>query len=245
MHQKPMKFKGGVNQQKPIIIENDISPIIKLAIIISGPALFVACFFGLFLEESKTSLVAFLIDLFLGAFDTSQISLDYAVSRFGFSLLFGFPISYHFWRTMGTKIILTDQKIIKKSPSGAERHLYWSEIKTIYIKQKMHCIQLLFTRKSIVLPFDSANRICCPPGGLLTHLLRKTNLSGEAAVFIRNKIHLHRIHIDWGRVYLDEIVRKHIKSLDELNRPAAPSHLKTVYNRLPAGSSSSKTASPK
>jgi hypothetical protein len=241
MRQNPMKFKRGVNQQKPIIIKNDISPIIKIAAIISGPALLIAGFVGIFLKEFDTSIVPFLIDLFLGEFDTSQVSLDYVLTCAVFSLLFGFPISYHFWKTMGTKIILTGQKIIRKSPSGAEFHLYWRDIKTIYIAQKMHCIQLIFTSKSIALPFDNDNRIICPPGGFLTDLLRKTNLSGEAALFIRNKIHQYRIHIDWGRVYLDEIVRKYVKSLEGLNRPAGPAPLKSGNNQLPSEPSSSET----
>ena len=51
MHQKSMEFKRGINQQEPITIKNDISPIIKIAAIIFGPALLVASFFALFLKE--------------------------------------------------------------------------------------------------------------------------------------------------------------------------------------------------
>jgi hypothetical protein len=214
-----MEVERPIKNPTKIIIENDFAPITKLAIILSGPAL----------------LVSFFVQLFLGEFNTSQISLDFVIVSAFIGSPFAFFIPYTLWKALGTKIILTDQKIIKKSPSGAELHLYWSEVKKIYIthNDQTKCIHLIFTRKKRAVPFDNANRICCPPGALVSTLFSKKNLPGEAAVLIRNKIHLYRIRVKGSRTHLDEIVRK---SLQVLNRPAVPPPLKTGRKRVPGGS---------
>ncbi len=227
MHQKPIKLKRRDNRQKTIIIENDITPIIKLGVIISGPALLVFFFVALFLRE----------------FNTSSFSWDYVIVCSFITIPFAFFISYYLWKALGTKVKLTDQKIIKKSPSGAELHLYWRDVKKIYITQndQTKCIHLIFTRKKRAVPFDNANRICCPPGALDSNLFSKKNLSGVAAGLFLNKIHLYTIRVKGNRTPLDEIVKKFSKSLQGVNRPAVPPPLPTSRKRLPAGSSSSQT----
>lgn len=223
-----MEVERPIKKPTKILIGNDFTPLTKLAIIFSGPALLVLFFVQLFLEE----------------FNTSRISLDFVIVSAFIGSPFAFFISYNLWKALGTKIILTDQKIIKRSPSGAELHLYWSEVKKIYIthNDQTKCIHLIFTRKKWSVPFDNANRICCPPGALVSTLFNKKNLPGEAAVLIRNKIQLYRILVKGSITHLDEIVRK---SLPGLNRPAVPPPLKTGRKRLPAGSSSSQTPTPK
>jgi hypothetical protein len=230
MHQKPIKLKRRGNQPKTIIIENDFTPIQKLGAIISGPALLVAFFVVLFLEKE---------------FNTSSLSLEFVIVCSVFSIPFAFFISYNLWKAVGTKIILTDQKIIRKSPSGSEFHLYWRDVKTINISESNHCIHLIFSRKKRSVAFDNANRICCPPGALLSTFFNNKYLSGEAAVLIQNKIHQYKIRVKGNGTSLDEIVRKTSKSLQGLNRPAVPPPLPTGRKRLPAGSSSSQTPTPK
>jgi len=212
-------------KQKKIIIESNITPITRKITILSGPAM----------------LVGFFAMIFIKGLNKYSFSLDHIFAFLPIAGPFAFFISYKFWKALGTKVILTDQKITKKAPSGKELHLNWSEIKKISIIKNLdtNCIHLVFSRKKRMVPFDNTNRILCPPGTFFS----KTYLPEDAASLILNKIDLYKIPVRGTRGFLEEIVNNSSKSLKGQARPAIPNM--AVRKQFPAKPSSSQTPTPK
>jgi hypothetical protein len=145
------------------------------------------------------------------------------------------------WKAFGTKVILTDQKIINKTTSGKEHHLYWSRVKKISMIKNAdtNCIHFVFSSKNRSTPFDNDSRIFCPPDVIFG----KTNWPAEATSLILNKIDLYKIHIEGERGLLEELSIKSNQSLPKQARKAIPH--KEVKKHIPARSSSSQTPTPK
>jgi hypothetical protein len=225
MYQKPMKFERSDKQPKKIIIENRVTPIKRLIAMLSFPALLVACFYVLNYKE----------------YHSLWPSLDFIFASLFIASPFAIVVSYKMCKRLKTKIILTDEKIIRKPPRGKELHMSWSEIKKIKmgLDEKNNCLYLVFTRAERYVPFDNDNRIYCPPGSFPS----KEYLSRDAANLILKKIDLYKILIEGKREHLEEITKKHNPSLQGPATPAAPNM--TGEKRLPARPSSSAAPTPK
>lgn len=225
MYQSPLEIGPSDNQKKRIIIENNVTPLTRKITVLSGPAL----------------LVGFFVTIFLGGLNEHPFSLDHIKAFLPIACPFAFLISYKCWKAMGTKVILTDQKIIKKTPRGKERHLYWNEIKKISITTsfKPNGIYLVFSRKKLSTPFNRGNRILCPSGTLFS----KTCLSEDAARLILNQIDKYKISAKRVRGFLEEIMSKSSSSLKGQARPLIPNNF--GRKRVPARPSSTQRPTPK
>ena len=221
----PMEVERPDKREKRIIIEPNVTLLSRLIAILLAPAI----------------VVGSVIRIFAKGYNTYPFSLDHVL---GFSFIAGpfvFYISYKLWKALGTKVILTDQKIIEKTTSGKEQHLYWSVIKKISIikNNKTNCIHFVFYRKKRVVPFDSDSPISCPPGAFSS----TTNLSKEATSLILNKIDLYKIPIKGERGLLEELSKKYSQSMQKQARLAVP-HTE-IRKPIPAKPSSAQTPTPK
>ena len=187
MYNNMMDAEAPGTRRKRIIIETIVTPLSRLTAIFLAPAILVCGY----------------AQIFLKGHNTYSFSLEHVLV---FSIIagpFAFFISYKFWKALGTKVILTDQKIIKKMTSGKETHLNWSDLKKISITKnpEMNCFYFVFSKKKRMIPFDNASRIFCPP----TRFFGKTNLSHEAIIFILKKINSYKIPVDGKREFLEEL----------------------------------------
>ena len=190
MDPNPVEVERPDKQEKRIIIEPNVTLKSRLMVILFAPAILVLCVIGAY----RT----------LG--ETPPVSLDFLLGLFFIASPFAFFISYKLWKGLGTKVILTDQKIIEKTTSGKEQHLYWSAIKKISIikNNKTNCIHFVFSRKKRVVPFSSDSPISCPPDAFSS----TTNLSEEATSLILNKIDLYKIPVKGESGLLEELSKK-------------------------------------
>jgi len=191
MDPNPMEVERPDKRKKRIIIEPNVTLQSRLIAILLAPAIVVLGVIGIFAKGHNTY----------------PFSMDHVL---GFSIIAGpfvFFISYKLWKALGTKVILTDQKIIEKTTSGKEQHLYWSAIKKISIikNNETNCIHFVFSRKKRVVPFDRDDSpISCPPGAFSS----TTNLSEEATSLILNKIDLYKIPVKGESGLLEELSKK-------------------------------------
>ena len=227
MNRNLMEVERPIKKPTKIIIGNDATLKQRLLAIFFGPLLLAVCFFKIHYKEYGSFLP----------------SLDYILACSVLAFPFAFLISYKWYKTLGIKVILTDQKVIKKPHSGRELHLYWKEIKKIYIAQNPNnkIVNLTFTRNKRYRPFNKDDQIHCPPGALLN----RKHLSWEAADLILKKIDSYKIPVKGDRAILAEIVRRFDNSSQSAVRPAAPLTHQKSRKHLPAGSTSSQTPTPK
>jgi hypothetical protein len=225
MYQNPMEIEKSDNQKKRLIVENNVTLLSRLGAILLPPAIIAMGF----------------IKIHAKGHNTYPFSLEHVL---GYSVIagpFAFFISYKLWKALGTKVILTDQKIIKKTTSGKEQHLNWSEIKRINITKNAdnNGIQFVFYTKQIAIPFNNAGRIFCPPGALFN----KTILSEDATRLILKKIDLYKIPVKGHKKALAVLFEKSNKSLQGQARPSIlHTDVSKIFRTKP---SSSQTPTPK
>ncbi len=225
MYRNQQKVEPSGNRKKWIVIENNVTPLTRIITILSGPTL----------------LIGFFVTIFVGGLNEHPFSLDHIKAFLPIAGPFAFFISYKFWKVMGTKVILTDQKVIKKTPRGKELHLNWSEIKRINIIKiaETNSHHFTFSRKNTIVPFANASRIFCPPGALLS----RTKLSEEAINFIFNKINLYKIPVKVPGGLFEEIFNISGNSLKGQGRPLIQNP--AARKRSRARPSSTQTPTPK
>jgi hypothetical protein len=152
---------------------------------------------------------------------------------------FALFITYKIWQDLKTKVILTDQKVIKKQPFGKETQLYWREIKRVKIISADTFNQLVFTKSKGSALFSDNGRIFCPPD--LNN--EKPLLSREAASLILEKIDRYNISIKGNREYLEEIIKATPQPQQNTIRRVAQNT--TARNHTPMRPSSPKKPTPK
>lgn len=152
---------------------------------------------------------------------------------------FGFYCSYKIWQSLNTTIILTDQKIIKKQPSGKQIQFYWGEVKKITIFLTDQGGHLVFYRKKGSPIFDDKNRIFCQ----LSVSKEKHFLSPDAANLILTKIDRYNISVKGKRALLEEIAQTPHQSQLTSTRPFAQNA--TGTNHLPGRRSAPQKPTPK
>ena len=224
MNQNPMKTEGTDNQQKRIIVKNNVTLQSRLAAILFVPAI----------------LVLAVIKIFAKGYNTHSFSVEHVV---GFSIIAGpflLYISYKLWKDLGTKVILTDQKIIEKPRSGKGLQFTWREIKKINITKnpKAGSIHFVFSNKKRVLLFDNDSRIFCPPGTILG----KGHLSEDAISFILEKIDTYKIPVKAPKGLLAELAIKSGQSPQRQSPPPIPTT--KVRKPISAKPSSSQRPTP-
>jgi hypothetical protein len=243
-----MEFEQPGKKQKTITVENEITPARRLVVLLLGPGILVGFFWAIFIIENE-GLPAWsnMIDVLGGCIlklltegNTECLpDLGYIILCTILGGPFAFFITYKVWQDLKTKIILTDQKIIKKQPFGKEIQLYWSEIKKVRILSAKESNQLVFTRNKGSALFNDNKRIFCPPG------LNKESpfLSRDAANLILKKIDLYNISIKGKRELLEEIIKTPPKSQQGPTRPVAQNM--TGRSRMPDRPSSAQRPTPK
>ena len=243
-----MEFEQPGKKQKTITVENEITPARRLVVLLLGPGILVGFFWAIFIIENE-GLPAWsnMMDVLGGCIlkllaegNTECLpDLGYIILCTILGGPFAFFITYKIWQDQKAKIILTDQKIIKKQPFGKEIQLYWSEIKNVRILSAKESNQLIFTRNKGSALFNDNKRIFCPPG------LNKERpfLSREAANLILKKIDLYNISIKGKRELLEEIIKTPHKSQQGPTRPVAQNM--TGRNHLPVRPSSPQKPTPK
>jgi hypothetical protein len=243
-----MEFQQFGKKQKIITVENNVTPLIRLLAILFAPVVLAICFWVIFIMETDgLSPSSNYIEVIGGCIYKmlTQGSTE-CLPDLGYIILcsilggpFAFFISYKFWKILKTKIILTDQRIIKKPPSGKEIQLYWNEIKKIEISSGKGGNLLIFTRNERSALFDDSNRILCPPNPNK----ERPFISREAANLILKKIDLYNISIRGNRELLEEIIKTPHKSRQGPTRPVAQNM--TGRNRMLDRPSSAQRPTPK
>ena len=228
MDRNLMEVARPIKKPTKIIIGKDATLKQRLMAIFFGPLLLAVCFLKIHYKE-------------YGSFVPSS---DYILACSVLAFPFVVYISYKWYRNLGIKVILTDQKVIKKPLSGRVLHFDWREIKKIYFtvnpKNENEIVSLIFTRKKRYRPFDKKNYIFCSPGPM-----SKENGFREAADLILKKIDKYKISVKGDRAILEEIVRRSANASQTTPRPATPLKHQTGNKHLPVGSSSSQTPAPK
>jgi hypothetical protein len=229
-HRKLVEFEQPGKKQNMITVENKVSPLQKLGTILIAPVILVVCFWLIFGAENE--------GLPLGP--------DFIKDLVGYIILcsilggpFVFFISYKILQNLKTKVILTDQKIIKKLPSGKEIQLYWNEIKYITIISIDAGTQLHLTKNKGLAIFDDNNRVHCPSAPNK----EKPFLSRDAANLILKKIDLYNISVKGKRELLEEIVQTPHKSQQGPTKPVTQNT--TGRDRMPDRPSSAQRPTPK
>jgi len=229
-------------------VENRMTPFQQLGVILITPACLVVIFWaGFIIENEGLSTSSAYLELIAGCILNllTQGNTE-CLPDSGYIILctilggpFGFYCTYKIWQSLKTKVILTDQKIIKKQPFGKEIQLNWSEIKKVRIISAEKGTQLVFTRTKGPAFFDDNSRIFCPPA--LNN--ERPFISPDAATLILKKIDLYNISIKGNRALLEEIIKTPHPSQQEPTRSAA--QYMTGANRLPPRPSSAQRPTPK
>ncbi len=243
-----MEFEQLGKKQKIITVENNVSPLIRLVAILFAPVLLAICFWAVFIIENEgLPAGSDMIDVLGGCIlkllteGNTECLPDLGYILFC-TILFGpfvFFASYKFRKILKTKIILTDQRIIKKPPSGKENQFYWNEIKKIEFFSGKGGKQLVFTINEGPSLFDDSNRILCPTNPNK----ERPFLSREAANLILKKIDLYNISVMGKRELLAEIIKTPHKSQKGRTRPVAQNM--TGRNRMPVRPSAPQKPTPK
>jgi hypothetical protein len=138
---------------------------------------------------------------------------------------FVFYVSYKMWKDLETKIILTNERIIRKQPFSKDLHMSWSDINKVTIGKAMKGkiqdrtrVYLMFTRKKQRFLFNRGETIHCPSAGLFS---KDNSLSRDAANLLLRNIDLYRIPIKGERELLEAMAGKPDKSLHETSTPTA------------------------
>ena len=195
-----MEFEQPGKKQKIITIEKEITLAKRLAVLLLGPGILVGCFWAIFIIENEglpawSNMIEVLGGCILGLLTEGNTECLPDPGYIIFCTILGGPfavfITYKVWQDLKTKVILSDQKIIKRQPFGKETQLYWSEIKKVRIFSAKESNQLIFTRNKGSALFNDNKRIFCPPN--LNN--ERPFLSREAANLILKKIDLYNISI--------------------------------------------------
>jgi Ca2+/Na+ antiporter len=201
-----MEFELPYNQQKEIIITNNVTRIKRLFTILFFPVTLTFCFVFLYRVEMSHEGIAFTDML---------IFLPIAV-------LFVFYVSNRMSKDLETKIILTNEKIIRKPPFSKEFRMSWSAIEKITIGPGHHLgplqflggkNSLIFTRKKRKFLSIFFNHIHCPPGV-------EKYLSADAAKLILRNSALYHIPIEGKIELLEEISRNSMTDVLSQQTPA-------------------------
>ncbi|MGD9045860.1 MAG: hypothetical protein PVG06_19260 [Desulfobacterales bacterium] len=207
-------------KQTILTVENKIAPSKQVAVILMTPALLVVFFMAIFIIENEglsTSSDYFLIlaECLIKALRQGNTECLPDLGYIILCTILGGPFalfcSYKIWQHSKTAIILTNQKIVKKKPSGKEIQLYWSEIKKVRIISTEHGSQLNFTKTKGRALFNDKNRIFCPPD--LSK--EKPFLPPDAANLILKKIDRYNITVKGNRDLLEEIIKTPHQSQQE------------------------------
>ena len=190
MDRNPTEVKRPDNQEKRIIIETKATPLSRLTTILFIPAL----------------VAAGVIRIFAKGHNSYPFSLDHVLGFAFIAAPFALFISYKMLKAFGTKVILTNQKVINKTSFGEERQFYWGEIKKINIAKNTdtNCFHFIFSKKKRSVPFDNDSRIFCPP----EVFFGKTNMSEDATSLILNKIDLYKIPVKGEKGLLEELSKR-------------------------------------
>ena len=246
-HRRLMEVEQSNKKQKVLTIEKEITPVRRLAVLLLGPGILVGLFWAVFIIENEgLPAGSNMIDV-LGGCILKMLTQGNAecLPDPGYIILctilggpFAFFITYKIWQDLKTKVILTDQKIIKKQPSGKEIQLYWSEIKKVRIISVDAGSQLIFTRNKGSALFNDSKRIFCPPN------LNKERpfLSRDAANLILKKIDRYNISVKGNRELLEVIIITPHKPQQGPTSPIAQNL--TTRNRLPLKPSPTPTQKP-
>lgn len=234
-----MEFEQPGKKQKTITVENKITPARRLVVLLLGPGILVGFFWAIFIIENeglpaRSNMIDVLGGCILKLLTEGNTEclpdLGYIILCIVLGGPFAFFITYKVWQDLKTKVILTDQKIIKKQPFGKEIQLYWREIKKVKIISADAYNQLVFTKSKGAALFNDNSRIFCPPD------LNKERpfLPREAANLILKKIDRYNISIKGNRALLEEIIKT----------PRKPQQGHT-RNRVPVNPSSPQNPEPK
>ena len=194
-------------KEQIMTVENKVAPSKQMFMILIVPLLLVFCFWAIFIIENQglppnsdyLNVIAGCIYKMVSQGNTGCLpDLGYILICTIIGGPFAFWCSYKIWQNQKSKIILTDQKIIKKKPFGKEIQLYWSEIKKIKIISGDAGTQLFFTRNKGLGLFDNKNRIFCPP----SLKQERPFLPPDAVNLILSKIDLYNIPIKGEKALL-------------------------------------------
>jgi len=247
-HRRLMEFEQPGKKQKAITVEKEITPAKRLVVLLLGPGILVGFFWAIFIIENEglpswSNMIDVLGGCILNLLAEGNTECLPDLGYIIFCTILGGPfaifITYKIWQDLKTKVILTDQKIIKKQPFGKEIYLYWREIKKVRIISADAYNQLVFTRGKGSALFNDSSRIFCPPD------LKKEKpfLSRDAANLILKKIDLYKISIKGNRELLEEIIKAPHKSQQAPTRPIAQNI--TARNRVPIRPSSTQKPTAK
>jgi len=244
-----MEVEKPSQKQKRITVGIEVTLPKRLLAILFAPAILTVLFWAFFIIEKdglSGSLNVFIVlwgcinNIFTHGNTDCLPSLDYIIACSILGGPFAFYISYKWWKALRTKVILSNQSLLRKPPSGTGLQLRWSEIKKIYITEntKDDFINLIFTRNKRYRPFDNKNYIV-----LDAYPMSKKNWLWDAAGLILENIDRYKIPIKGERKILQEIANKNSKASPGPNRPAVSNM--TGKNSLQARPSSHQTPTPK
>ena len=221
-----MKVQQPGNPHKMITIERQISPLRRWGLILLVPAMLVFFFWAIFIIETRglspssdflNVLLGCILEILAQGCTECIPDLGYII----FCSILGGPfaiiISYKIWQSLNTKIIFTDQSIIKKQSWSKETQIGWNEIKKIKVLKGDKGMELMFTRNKGSAIFDNSNRIFC----LLILRYERSSVSSAAANLILAKIDTYNISVKGERKALEEMAQKTHQLRHSPSRPAA------------------------
>ena len=205
----PMKHELLDNQQNKITVTNDVTLKKRLSTILFFPALLAICFSVFYSKGMSPEPITF-----------KDILLFTPIAA-----PFVFYVSYKMWKDLETKIILTNEIIIRKQPFSKDLHLSWRNIIKVTIgkvmkgnNQEKTRILLAFVGKKQSSLFNRNETIHCPSAGFFG---KDNPLSRDAANLVLRNIDQYRIPIKGERELLEEMAGKPVESLQETPRPKA------------------------
>jgi hypothetical protein len=208
------------DQQNKIIVANNVTLKKQLFTILFFPGLLALCFSGLYLDETPYGPI-FLKDILRFCLIVSPLI---------------FYVSYKMWKDLETKIILTNEKIIRTQPFGKDLHMRWSDIKRVTIGavikkniQDRTRVYLMFTGKKHSSLSSRAETIHCPSAGFFS---KGNLLSRDAANLILRNIDMYSIPIKGEKERLEELAEEPDKAKQGTARSMAYGSLSsTVRHR--------------
>ncbi len=184
------------DQQNKIIVANNVTLKKQLFTILFFPGLLALCFSGLYLDETPYGPIL-LKDILRFCLIVSPLI---------------FYVSYKMWKDLETKIILTNEKIIRTQPFGKDLHMRWSDIKRVTIGavikkniQDRTRVYLMFTGKKHSSLSSRAETIHCPSAGFFS---KGNLLSRDAANLILRNIDMYSIPIKGEKERLEELAEE-------------------------------------
>ncbi len=211
-YRNPMGMQQTKDRKIEITIAREIAPLKRLGAILFTPALFVAFFWAIFIIETeglspRSDYFLVLAGCIKGLITEGSTECVPDLGYIVFCSILGGPfviiISYKIWQALNTKIVLTEQSIIKKQPWNKKIQFGWNEIKKIEIFEGLKGTELMFTRNSGSALFGNSNRFFCP----LILRNKRASLSSAAANLILNKIDTYSIFVKGDREALEQMVQ--------------------------------------